>query len=191
MEELANRLIVIKEKVAALKERDKKLKLFGAWQHQYTFNAAATIEQVQAFESEHQLTLPEDYKAFITQIGNGGAGPYYGLRPLQHYNAHYIHHEVELTTTRLKDPFPSHYWLSEKETFITKEIVQESARGTISICEEGDGYNHLIVLSGKEKGNIWFDGCVSNQGMAPFTTQEKARFSFLDWYESWLEAANS
>jgi hypothetical protein len=176
-------------KVAELKRTDKKLKFFGAKTHKYSFNPPLSLEEADLFEKTHQIHLPPEYRFFITQIGNGGAGPYYGVRPLQDFQAHYVHHEVELPATYLHKPFPAHYWLNEEETRITKEIVQQSVFGTLSICEEGDGYNHLLIVAGDEKGNIWFDGSVSDQGMIAFSTAEKERFSFFDWYNSWLDLA--
>ncbi|MCE7061993.1 SMI1/KNR4 family protein [Dyadobacter sp. CY343] len=177
------------EKVAELKRTDKKFRFFGARKHRYTFDAPISIAEAEQFEHTYAIQLPAEYKYFITQIGNGGAGPYYGVRPLQDFQAHYVHHEVELPAMDLHKPFPAHYWLNENETRITKEIVQQSVFGTMSICEEGDGYNHLLVVAGDEKGYIWFDGSVTDQGMIPFSMPEKERFTFFDWYESWLNMA--
>lgn len=35
------------------------------------------------FEARYNVKLPPEYVFFITQVGNGGAGPYYGLYPLE------------------------------------------------------------------------------------------------------------
>jgi hypothetical protein len=51
------------------------------------------IETVVQFEKHHNITLPDDYRRFILQAGNGGAGPHYGLLPLEN-----IDHEAGLLT---------------------------------------------------------------------------------------------
>ena len=43
------------------------------------FNPPATIEQVRAFEQEMHVTLPEDFVRYLTELGNGGFGPDYGI----------------------------------------------------------------------------------------------------------------
>jgi hypothetical protein len=35
-----------------------------------------------AFESTNRIGLPNDYRQFLAMIGNGGAGPFYGLARL-------------------------------------------------------------------------------------------------------------
>lgn len=46
-------------------------------------NPVAAESQVRAFEEQHQIELPIDYRFFLTRLGNGGPGPpHYGLEPL-------------------------------------------------------------------------------------------------------------
>lgn len=58
---------------------DMEFKLFGSWGHAHLFNEVIDADLLALWESEMQVTLPEDYRAYLTQLGNGGAGPAYGL----------------------------------------------------------------------------------------------------------------
>ncbi|MCA9068587.1 MAG: hypothetical protein KDA84_06675, partial [Planctomycetaceae bacterium] len=73
--------------LAEIKKNDPNLKVFGSRIHQYQLNPPLPITEVDEFESKYDITFPLDYRVFITEIGNGGAGPYYGLFPFGKYDA--------------------------------------------------------------------------------------------------------
>jgi hypothetical protein len=56
--------------------------VFGADGHHFKLASPLSESTVIAFEHHHNVSLPGDYRNFITQISNGGAGPYYGIFPL-------------------------------------------------------------------------------------------------------------
>jgi hypothetical protein len=64
-----------------LDRRDPRRRVFGAAAHQYKLNLPLPVSVIEEFEQRHGVSLPEDYRRFVTEIGNGGAGPYYGLFP--------------------------------------------------------------------------------------------------------------
>src|SRR5262245_48952774 len=53
--------------------------IFGEDSHRYELHKPLLEEEVLGFEGEHGVRLPDDYRQFLTRVGNGGAGPYYGL----------------------------------------------------------------------------------------------------------------
>ncbi len=52
---------------------------FGASAHDYRLARRLSERTVRAFEQEHGVALPEDYRSFLTEMGNGRAGPGYGV----------------------------------------------------------------------------------------------------------------
>ena len=69
----------IRKAVAALARRDRELMHFGASRHRYRFNPPLAEREVTAFEQRHGIRLPQDYRGFLIEVGNGGAGPHYGV----------------------------------------------------------------------------------------------------------------
>jgi hypothetical protein len=104
----------VKRGLARLASVDGDRKIFGASGHQYQLNPALSVDQVADFERTWRCRLPEDYRTFLLQLGNGGAGPYYGVFPLG--KAHSGFDLVEYTTWGfdLGAPFPhSRKWNDE------------------------------------------------------------------------------
>ena len=50
---------------------DMDLEQFACWGHAHLFNPVLPLEELEAWEELMQVTLPEDYRAYLTQLGNG------------------------------------------------------------------------------------------------------------------------
>jgi hypothetical protein len=69
----------IRRKLADLKAADPEFRSFGAYQHQYRLGPTLSEDRLQKIEAYYSIELPADYRTFLACIGNGGAGPGYGL----------------------------------------------------------------------------------------------------------------
>ena len=93
-------------KIAELAAKDAGMKTFGAAHgHQYRMNAVLPVHDLATFEREYDVHLPKDYADFLTQIGDGGIGPYYGLYPFAESVAADPGHKCR---GFLASPFPPH-----------------------------------------------------------------------------------
>ena len=71
----------IKKILARAQEIDPGCEAFGASKHRYQFRPPLAADFVRKAEGQYGFRLPEDYFRFITEIGDGGAGPGYGIGP--------------------------------------------------------------------------------------------------------------
>ncbi len=174
-------------------------KIFGSDSHQYKFNPCLSINALRDFEKSFSITFPLAYSEFITQIGNGGSGPAYGLLPLSGW-------EIELDINDpgfLRTPFPhTENWnlpqlfnTAEEDYTESKEFQQWEAEyfsnmhitGSIRICHYGCAIYYLLVVTGKETGYIWIDDRASDQGIYPAISKFTGkRLTFESWFDEWL-----
>lgn len=197
----------IKDKLRELRQIDKNFEVFGAASHEYQFNEPIPIEKLNKFEEKFEVELPKDYKAFISEIGNGGAGPYYGIHPLKRNLGKFIQkNKFEL----LKFDFPhKEQWnwpekilskfdeLKEDEDedlsdffdkiFWEQYCKDELTYGSINIAEYGCALTFLLVISGDDKGKVWFDQRADYKGLNPITDDNGNKLDFSDWYVEWLD----
>src|SRR5262249_37740735 len=94
-----------------LREADHKHKVFGADGHEYNLRACLKEAEIIEFENHHGLRLPEDYRTFLRELGNGGAGPFYGINGLDE-----LYETTEDYWNDLSKPFPyRHQWKGPPE----------------------------------------------------------------------------
>src|SRR5689334_4487831 len=70
--------------LAALAASDRGLHRFGARAHRYQPGPPLTPPRLAALERAAGVALPDDYREHLLHVGDGGAGPYYGLLPFDH-----------------------------------------------------------------------------------------------------------
>lgn len=69
----------VRERVEVLAGRRGATKVFGASDHGFALAAPLTEAQLRGWEERAGVTLPIEYRSFLTEVGAAGAGPYYGL----------------------------------------------------------------------------------------------------------------
>lgn len=72
-------LSTVRERINRLKELDADRVQFGARSHEHRLGPPLSEAECDQIERAYGISLPEDYRSFITTVGNGGAGPGYGL----------------------------------------------------------------------------------------------------------------
>lgn len=202
-----NSIQEIKEKIDVLKKLDSNFTIFGASSHKYELLPTLSLKEIENFEAQYEIQLPIDYKAFVSQIGNGGAGPFYGILPLKRKLEAF---EPENSFGDLKKDFKySKAWnwkdkifqkfdeLFEDEDEEVEDFFQriysnnyyheKHNEGSLYICDYGCALRFYLVVSGKEKGNIWFDQRADRGGISPVLNGKKEHVTFSDWYLNWLD----
>ena len=182
---------------------DSKYELFGASTHKYKLNPPIEASFVRIIEEKYGFTLPEDYFHFITEVGDGGAGPDYGIQPFTNFLTEgtdtYSKQYWEEYRYSLAKPFaPRPMALEDIEEYaIVTEEAYEKNPDHYFICEEDletkfcdtDGYLTLgthgcqwdfgLIITGEKRGQV-FD--YDNEGGFRFMAG-----GFTEFYQKWLD----
>jgi hypothetical protein len=144
-------------------------------------NPCVNEEVIEAFEQRHRIRLPQEYRLFLKEVGNGGKGPpYYGLLPLGEVPRDYDRLFADVLK-HLHKPFPlTTYWVWEGEPEAKPELHEAINHGNLVLGTDGCAMYWLLIVTGPERGQIWQRADVGITPCAP-------RRDFLSWYEYWLE----
>ena len=187
----------ILSKLEELRSIDKNYKIFGSDFHKYILNPVLSENEIIKFETKYKIKVPLDYKLFLMEIGNGGAGPYYGIFPLGKYDEG-IWQENNGIVGVLSEPFPyTSDWNEEpnfpheeryeneeefeKDYLAVQEKYWKALNGAIPICHQGCAIRNWLIISGPETGKIWIDKLADYVGLI------KTELSFEQWYIKWLD----
>ena len=163
--------------------------MFGTQEHRFRFGPPLAEHEVADFERRHRIVLPAGYRAFITQVGHGGpgcyggAGPFYGLLPLQRWDEALV---GDTSPGVLNVAFPvvpgrdyGEDWLSEVGLV---DDGEEWFPGAIALGHVGCGEMAVLVVAGAGRGRVAYTFWATQ---APAYTPDP---DFLAWYERWLDA---
>lgn len=168
---------------------DPERKVFGASSHQYKLNPVLPLEDVQAYQEKYHVELPSEYVFFITEVGNGGAGPYYGIYPLNIDEPGVENVGAPFITSHLTE----NQWVGKLQPIcgedredcsdaLYEQIEAEIQRGTYAVGTQGCTYESIVVVSGPEANRIFYIDVGWNYENVPYDTG----MTFLEWYENFF-----
>lgn len=151
---------------------------------------------IAAFEKKHRIELPKTYRNFLLSICNGGVGPGNGILPLNIKNIHPKLHlpwinPLEYNELFLFDPTKDTYDTYDdkinkarlKDNLHVDHLLQGADHGQLPIADNGCGTYYFLVVKGTNKGEIWLNRLVSEEGFKWVAN------SFGDWFKYWLDQA--
>lgn len=190
----------VRESLRALADADPRFTRFGAAAHRYQPRPVLSERRVAELESSAGLRLPEDYRDFLLEVGDGGAGPYYGLAPLDQPSQLEVMRGV--FSPRGIEPLEIIPESSGKVALGAGAAAAPSERagseprgdgggglsplllpwhGVALLSHLGCGYLAYLVLEGPHRGQVWLDlgGNGEPRCIAPH---------FIAFYTDWLTA---
>lgn len=135
------------------------------------------------FEERHEVVLPPEYRLFVTELGDGGAGPGYHLSRLSEScgsgcRAGHL--------TRPSPYLPGPRYLDDWERRCEDPPGPDRMflPGTLSIAGHGCSLVSRLVVTGPAWGRLLNLDCEGPVG--PYVVEDA---DFLAWYERWLDEA--
>ena len=173
-------------------------RIFETLRKRNCYNAPLAEADVLHFEKRYGIQLPETYRRFITELGDGGKGPH-GF-PMFTLERALTYQRPGVGDDFLRTPFPhtssynsaddvkyseffdkiDRHELNVSDEEIVRILMYETA-GTLTLAHTGCGYFDMLVVTGPTSGQVWADGRCADYGFKPYGCD------FLDWY---LEQCN-
>lgn len=177
-----------------------KYTLFGAMKHKYVLNPPVDKSLVESAEKRYGFSFPRDYFEFITEVGDGGAGPDYGIDPFAEFisESNTMNGYAEAYRKSLAVPFAPRKMLPDEveEFAFSRECYEQEPENYFVYQRDNDDYDwetdgfyvlgthgcqwdFALVTAGERRGQV-FD--TDNERACAFVAN-----SFEEFYGDWLE----
>lgn len=145
-------------------------------QNQVSLGPTVPEKTVRAFEEAHGVTLPEAYRRYLLEVGNGFEWEDYGFP-----SSPFPPEEGE-RTSRLAAPFPfTEAWIWEAEEEPPEGADMRSVlNGNLELIDVGCCQTYNLILTGPCRGEVW---AFADAGIQPCCQRQ----DFLGWFEKWLD----
>lgn len=164
-------LSMIKTRLAKLRARDHRFRIFGSSYHKYK-SIPDSIDDLDRLVSLFALTLPSDYQRFLFEIGHG-TGPYYGILSLFGTESEirecfdpYIQEEADalanlsLSSSCPVFPIANGERIERNQDIIASNetvrfVAEFPCNGCIPICHHGGHKYTVLITAGRFRGSVW------------------------------------
>ena len=143
-------------------------------------------DKVVEFETKYNITLPEEFRTFIREIGVG-AGPYYGVHNLMNWLCDEPEgSEAELSFLSKPCLIKPTMCGGQGHTGWEEKLendgipLEQIYQGILSIVSQGCTYLNGLIVTGEHRGTVL---ALDLDWQVP----QWRNPSFLDWYEKWLD----
>lgn len=198
----------LRARLDELRGRDAALATFGARAHRFQATPAPAAA-IAAFEARHGARLPAAFVELLREVTDGGAGPGYGLVPLERP----ARADVAEDLARLGEPFAAGEFLTLEPPDVDPDDEDAHAAamdhywrempGTMTLVHYGCGIRAQLVVTGPLAGQVLLDQRADTAGVRRFTRAVDGRWNcwerpavddrtpldVLAWYGDWLDAS--
>jgi HEAT repeat protein len=160
--------------------RSRGLACFGSETHRFVLRQPLSEAAAAGFEQDHGVLLSAEHREFVIRLGDGGAGPYYGLLPLADWCSG-IYGDPATALSRPSPLRPGMPCGTDAAAFLGCD-VDALTDGAITLGHQGCAFYSLLIVTGLYRGavvNVDLDF-----GGPPYFTRDP---DFLSWYERWLD----
>lgn len=156
-------------RIATLRTLDPNMQIFGAVMHRWSFGPPLSTGEMDRFGGLIGAELPLSYQTFLRECGNGGAGPYYGIQPLEIW---------EVDGSHPNRPFVLEAPWKEGDPLPDGAHVHD---GCVHLAQIGCGYEAFLVVKGSNAGQVWEDYLAGGGEVA------KVADDFGEWVHRWAD----
>ncbi|MEU8762844.1 SMI1/KNR4 family protein [Streptomyces sp. NPDC048659] len=162
----------LRRKLAAIPYQPLRSHSFGEERHEFRLGPRLPESRIARYEAEHGIELPDAYRQFLMYAGGTGAGPFYGLMPMERCSPLVMNPRGESGAPR---GFQARQPAAAQEGDLFLGIIE---MGCSDVC--------AIALTGPLTGRVLIG---NSEGFWGPNVSSAA--DFIDWYERWLDQMNA